>query len=273
MLNFEGKRVVMCGCHSGIGYEVTRLLLENGAQVVGLDIKPTALAVDEFVQLDLGDESTIEAALDRIAGPIDAAIVTTAIPHKTNPGINCQIVNFVGVRRLVEGLVPKIRKGGAVAIASSGGGAGYPQHMPELLDLVSNHRSFEEGRAWSEERLDLVGEGYFFSKECINVYVMWRAFSLSRDHGIRLNCIAPGAVDTEAMNRWALETGDPIKATIGKNPKPVEQAWPLLFLSSELSGVINGQIIWTEQGMMNAALTGQLDMNAGYPEMAGDEAS
>ena len=272
MLNYEGKRVVMCGCHSGIGYEVTRLLLENGAQVTGLDIEPTTLPVDEFVQLDLGIESTIEAALDRIASPIDAAIVTTAIPHKTNPGINCQIVNFVGVRRLVEGLVPKVRRGGAIAITSSGGGAGYSQHMPELLDLVSNHKSFNEGRAWSEERLELVGEGYFFSKECINVYVMWRAYPLLRDHGIRLNCIAPGAVDTEAMNRWAIETGDPIKATIGKNPKPVEQAWPLLFLASDLAGVINGQVIWTEQGMMNAALTGQLGANPGYPDSAGDGA-
>ena len=270
MLNYEGTRVVMCGCHSGIGYEVTRLLLDNGAQVTGLDIRPTTLAVEEFIQLDLGDESTIEAALGRIVGPLDAVIVTSAIPHKTNPGINCQIVNFVGVRRLVEGLVPKIKRGGAIAITSSGGGAGYTQHMPELLDLVSNHRSFEEGRAWSEERLDLVGEGYFFSKECINVYVMWRAHSLLRDHAIRLNCIAPGAVDTEAMNRWAIETGDPIKATIGRNPKPVEQAWPLLFLASELASVINGQVVWTEQGLMNAALTGQLDMTAGYPETAGD---
>jgi len=270
MLNFEGKHVVMCGCHSGIGHEVTRLLVENGALVTGLDIEPTALAVGEFVQVDLGMESSIEAALDRIAGSIDAVIVTTAIPHKTNPGIKCQIVNFVGVRRLVEGLVPRIQRGGAIAITSSGGGAGYPQHMTELLDLVSHHQTFEEGRNWSEEHLDLVGEGYFFSKECINVYVMWRAYSLLRDHGIRLNCIAPGAVDTEAMNRWAIETGDPIKATIGRNPKPVQQAWPLLFLASDLSSVINGQVIWTEQGMMNAALTGQLDTTAGYLDLAGE---
>jgi NAD(P)-dependent dehydrogenase (short-subunit alcohol dehydrogenase family) len=271
MLDFEGRRVAMCGCHSGIGYEVTRLLIENGARVIGLDILPTTLPVAEFLQLDLGDEATIEAALDAISDPLDAAIVTTAIPHKTNPGIKCQIVNFVGVRRFVEGLVPKVRRGGAIAITSSGGGAGYPQHMPELLDLVSNHRTFAEGRAWSEDRLDLVGEGYFFSKECINVYVMWRAYSLLHDHGIRINCIAPGAVDTEAMNNWAIETGDPIKATIGSNPKPVQQAWPLLFLASELSSVINGQIIWTEQGMMNAALTGQLNMSAGYPDLVGDE--
>ena len=270
MLNYEGKRVVMCGCHSGIGYEVTRLLLENGAQVTGLDIRPTALPVQEFIQLDLGDEPTIKAALDQIDGPLDSVIVTSAIPHKTNPGIACQVVNFVGVRRLVEGLVPKIGRGGAIAIASSGGGAGYPQHMAELLDLVSKHQSFDEGRAWSEARLELVGEGYFFSKECINVYVMWRAYSLLREHGIRLNCIAPGAVDTEAMNRWAIETGDPIKETIGRNPTPVQQAWPLLFLASDLASVINGQILWTEQGLMNAALTGQLDPTAGYPDLTGE---
>jgi NAD(P)-dependent dehydrogenase (short-subunit alcohol dehydrogenase family) len=266
MLDFTGKRVVVCGCHSGIGFEATRLLLEQGAEVVGLDIKPTTLPVADFVALDLAEEATIAAAIDGIEAPLDAVIVTSAIPHKTHPGIDCQTVNFIGVRRLVEGLVPKIRRGGAIAITSSGGGAGYPQHMAELLDLVQHHPSFDEGRAWSEARLDLVGEGYFFSKECINVYVMWRGYQLLRDHGVRLNCIAPGAIDTEAMNRWAIETGDPIKATIGKNPKPVEPAWVLLFLASPEASLISGQIIWTEQGMMNAALTGQFDLAAGIGE-------
>jgi NAD(P)-dependent dehydrogenase (short-subunit alcohol dehydrogenase family) len=92
---------------------------------------------------------------------------------------------------------------------------------------------------------------------------MWRAHQLLRDHGIRLNCIAPGAIDTEAMNNWAIETGDPIKETIGRNPKPVEAAWLLLFLASRAASLVNGQIIWAEQGMMNAALTGQLDLTAG----------
>ncbi|MHB8463964.1 MAG: SDR family oxidoreductase [Acidimicrobiales bacterium] len=259
MLSYEGKRAVMCGCHSGIGYEATRLLLDLGAHVTGLDIKPTTLPVAEFIQVDLGDEATIAAAVDRITEPIDAVIVTSAIPHKLNPGINCQVVNFVGVRRLVEGLLPLVRRGGAIVITSSGGGAGYTNHMPQLLELVRDHQSFDEGRAWSQRHLELVGEGYFVSKECINVYVMWRSYSMLRDHGVRLNCIAPGAVDTEAMNRWAIETGDPIKATIGSNPKPVQQAWPLVFLASEVASVINGQIIWTEEGLMNAALTGQLD--------------
>lgn len=266
MLNYEGKRVAMCGCRSGIGWEVTRLLIENGAEVIGLDVGPTDLPVKESVHIDLEDEGAIQAAIDQIDGELDSLIITSAVPHLVNSGIRCQRINFVGLRRFVEGMVPQIKRGGAIAITSSGGGAGYTAHMPELLDLVNNHQSFAEGLAWSEARLDLVGTGYFFSKECINVYVMWRSHSLFKEHGIRLNCIAPGAVDTKAMNDWAIETGDPIKATIGKNPKPVEQAWPLLFLASDLASVINGQIIWTEQGMMNAAMTGQLDMAAGYPD-------
>jgi NAD(P)-dependent dehydrogenase (short-subunit alcohol dehydrogenase family) len=262
VIDLAGKHVVVCGCASGIGYEAARLLLDGGAEVIGLDIKPTSLPVAAFIQLDLAQEDTIAAAIDRIDGELDSVIVTSAIPHLTNPGIDCQIVNFVGVRRLVEGLVPRVRRGGAIVITSSGGGAGYAQHMDQLLDLVENHPTFEQGKAWSEDRLDLVGTGYFFSKECINVYVMWRGYQLLRDHGVRLNCIAPGAIDTEAMNNWARETGDPIQATIGTNPGPVEPAWVLVFLASPEANLINGQIIWTEQGMMNAALTGQFDLTA-----------
>jgi NAD(P)-dependent dehydrogenase (short-subunit alcohol dehydrogenase family) len=120
MLTYEGKRVAICGCRSGIGYETTKLLLAHGAEVIGLDVGPTDLPVAQFIQLDLAQEPTIVAAIEAIDGTIDSLITTSAIPHIVNPGINCQIVNFVGLRRLVEGLIPRINRGGAIAITSSG---------------------------------------------------------------------------------------------------------------------------------------------------------
>jgi NAD(P)-dependent dehydrogenase (short-subunit alcohol dehydrogenase family) len=154
MLDFTGKRVVMCGCNSGIGAEVTRLLLEHGAEVVGLDIAPTALAVAEFIEVDLGREASIEAAIERVEGPLDAVIVTVAIPHIVNEGIIHLMVNFAGVRRW-SGLVPKVRRSGAIATHRRVA-PGYTSTCG-LLDLVQNYQA--RRRARLRGTLDLVASG------------------------------------------------------------------------------------------------------------------
>ncbi|HYR12788.1 MAG TPA: SDR family NAD(P)-dependent oxidoreductase, partial [Mycobacterium sp.] len=50
---YDGRRVVVTGCASGIGADVARQLAELGAEVIGLDIRPPAVKVSEFISLDL----------------------------------------------------------------------------------------------------------------------------------------------------------------------------------------------------------------------------
>ena len=42
MLTYEGKRVAICGCRSGIGYETTKLLLAHGASLAAKDKEAAA---------------------------------------------------------------------------------------------------------------------------------------------------------------------------------------------------------------------------------------
>jgi len=69
---YDGRRVVVTGCASGIGEHVARQLTELGAEVVGLDVRQPALPLNEFREVDLADPVSIDQATASIGGQIDA---------------------------------------------------------------------------------------------------------------------------------------------------------------------------------------------------------
>jgi 3-oxoacyl-[acyl-carrier protein] reductase len=74
-------------------------------------------------------------------------------------------------------------------------------------------------------------------------------------HGIRVNCIAPGAIATE---RTALEAPDyagqwaPI-TPLRRVGTPEDLVGPLLFLVSEAAGFVTGQTLWVDGGVFSQA--------------------
>lgn len=44
LLGYQGKRVVIAGCFSGMGAACARLLVKAGAEVHGVDIKPSPVS-------------------------------------------------------------------------------------------------------------------------------------------------------------------------------------------------------------------------------------
>ena len=74
-------------------------------------------------------------------------------------------------------------------------------------------------------------------------------------HGIRVNCIAPGAIATE---RTAAEAGDYAGTWSKVTPLrrvgvPQDLTGPLLFLISEAAGFVTGQTIWVDGGLFAQA--------------------
>src|SRR5829696_4377842 len=70
---YDGKRVVVTGCASGIGEHVARQLTDLGAEVVGLDVRRPALQLKEFHEVDLSDPASIDQAAATVAsadGPL-----------------------------------------------------------------------------------------------------------------------------------------------------------------------------------------------------------
>jgi len=74
-------------------------------------------------------------------------------------------------------------------------------------------------------------------------------------HGIRVNCVAPGAIATE---RTAAEAGDyaatwsPI-TPLRRVGTPADIAGPVLFLCSPAAGFVTGQTLWVDGGVFSQA--------------------
>src|SRR5271165_85444 len=69
---YDGRRVVVTGCASGIGENVARQLIELCAEVVGLDRRRPVQQLKEFHEVDLADPASIGQAASAIGGHVDS---------------------------------------------------------------------------------------------------------------------------------------------------------------------------------------------------------
>lgn len=95
---------------------------------------------------------------------------------------------------------------------------------------------------------------YTASKGGIEQFTKVAAVELG-PHGIRVNCIAPGAIATE---RTAAEAGDYAATWAKVTPLrrvgvPEDLTGPLLFLISDAAAFVTGQTIWVDGGVFSQA--------------------
>lgn len=261
--SYHGKRVVVSGCYSGMGEATARLLLELGAEVHGLDYKECQLGLASFNQVDLRDPASIDAAVQKIGGKVDALFNCAGLAQ-TAPAMDVMKVNFLGTRLLTDKIVPLMGSGSAIASISSNGGMGWSKRIPVLMSLIAIE-DYDAALKWCEENRDTVAEGYSFSKELVTVWTMFKSAQLIRK-GIRMNCTMPGPTQTPMMKEFESATQAAVLNTfmqpINRRSTPEEQAAVLVFLNSDAASYVNGVNLPVDGGFMSAMVTGQVDMSA-----------
>jgi NAD(P)-dependent dehydrogenase (short-subunit alcohol dehydrogenase family) len=187
--SYEGKRVVVTGCASGIGEATARIAAALGAAVVGLDVKTPGVPVEQFVGVDLSDAQSINDAAARIGEPVNALFNCAGLSGGSGDALAVVKVNFIGLRTLTELLVPAMPKGSTVASISSLGGLGWEPSLDLLQEFIATE-TFDEAVDWclSHEPL-LAGGGYGLSKRAVIVYTLQRSFPWAAA-GIRANVMA-----------------------------------------------------------------------------------
>lgn len=251
IIDYSGKRVVVTGCHSGIGHATARLLIEAGAHVFGLDWQPCDLKLAGFFQTDLRSCEEIDTAVGQLGGRVDALFNCAGVAPG-RPILDIMRVNFIGTRYLTEGLVDLMSAGSAIVNVSSVGGAGWSKRVPTILDLLAT-KDFEAASKWCEENAELIVEGYSFSKEALIVWTMIQS-GVWATRGIRTNATLPGAVNTplleEIERTTKAEVVDAVTVPIGRRSTSTEQAQVLLMLNSDAASYINGAILPVEGGFL-----------------------
>jgi NAD(P)-dependent dehydrogenase (short-subunit alcohol dehydrogenase family) len=261
---YDGRRVVVTGCASGIGEHVAQQLSEVGAQVVGLDMRGPALELKEFHKLDLADPASIDRAAASIGGPVDSLFNVAGVSSGIGDPVRVVTINFLGMRHLTEALLPAMPPGSSIANVSSLAAASYLEHRQGVAGIL-NTRTFEEGIDWCHRHPDeLADGGYRLSKEAVILYCMRNASPLGA-RGIRINCTGPGVTETPILDQLRNVYGqkylDDIPKPLGRVAEPAEQAAVLVFLNSQAASYITGQILWVDGG--NVASRTVADLNEG----------
>src|SRR5256714_3259540 len=255
---YDGKRVVVTGCASGMGQEAARELLELGADVVGLDIAEPTVGVKEFHRLDLSDPAAVDSVAAAVSGPVHCLFNIAGISSGAAPPLKVAEVNILGTRRLTEALLPFMEPGSAIASVSSLAAAGYAANIPAVQEFLATG-DFARGRAWLEAHPDALGNGYNFAKQAIIVWTMMQGVELG-PRGIRINCIGPTVTDTPFLADTIKTYGEGFVAAfpkpLGRVSKPEEQARALIFLNSDAASYITGAVLWTDGGYLGGVTTG-----------------
>ena len=262
--SYQGKRVVITGAYSGVGAATVELLSSLGAsEIIALDIKQPQGPITRYIETNLGDPAAIDAAAVAIDGPVDV-LFNNAVIAATNPALEVMKVNYLGVRHLSEALLPKIPEGGAIAITASIAGGQWPQRLAQIQELLAI-ADREHAIDWIQDHSELVGGGYDFSKECLQVYTMLSS-KATMASGVRINSVCPGPIDTpllpdfkksmtEALINWQVEQ------THGKMATAEDVAMAVVFLGCDASVFVNGVNMNVDAGFSAALTTGQLDFS------------
>jgi len=270
---YDGRRVVVTGCASGIGEHVARQLTELGAEVVGLDIRAReerdsegqpALQLKEFHEINLADPASIDQAAASIGGQVDALFNVAGVSSGIKDPLRVVTINFLGTRQFTEALVPTMPPGSAIANVSSLAASAYRENSgvtAGLLDTVT----MAEGVEWCQRNPEALadGGGYRLSKEAIILYGMANVALLGAK-GIRINCTAPAVTDTPILDQLRTAYGqeylDSFRTPLGRVAGPDEQANVLVFLNSRAASYITGQVIWVDGGTI-----GETDLAESVP--------
>lgn len=196
-IDLSGKRFVVTGCNSGIGFETMSALAANGAHVIGLartltDAKvacakagPTCIPV----ACDLADLDSVAAAADTIhalQGPLDAIVANAGIANlptlQTRYGIEMQfLVNHLGHFALVNHLLNLVRNStGRIVIVSGSAGVNQAPADGIMFDNLDGHRFYKPFTFYGQSKL----ANALYAKE------LSRRLSA---RGIAVNSVHPGA--------------------------------------------------------------------------------
>jgi WW domain-containing oxidoreductase len=243
-IDLSGKRIVVTGCTSGIGFETMSALSANGAHVIGTSrslqeaTKACRLAGPYAtpVACDLGDFHSVAAAAAAIRAlqvPLDAIIANAGIANRptleTRYGIELQfLVNHVGHFALVNELLTQVRNGtGRVVVVTSG--ASIHQAPPEgiMFDNLDGRRFYRPLTFYAQSKL----ANALFAKE------LSRRLS---SRGIAVNSAHPGATRDTLLNRSAGRSLKIALAAAGpfmRSPPRGAATQALLAASPRVSGV------------------------------------
>jgi len=248
-MKLEGKVAVITGAASGIGKEIAKLYAQEGASVVISDLNEKgALEVVEKIENENGKAIAVAANVTKQAdvdymidqaiktyGKLDILVNNAGIMDKMTPAAEITDELWDNVFAInTTSMMRSTRKALSVFLEAE---SGVIINMASAAGLYGSR----------------AGVAYTAAKHAVVGLTKNVGFQYATK-GIRCNAIAPGGVNTEIAGGESNEFGmDRVMSGATNNPRsgePIEVAKVALFLASDDSSFINGEIIKADAGWM-----------------------
>lgn len=247
--NLAGKKIIVTGSASGIGAELSSVLKEQQAYVIGLDKSEYSQNIDEFISVDLTSQNSIDEAVSKLPDSIDGLCNVAGLPP-TAPIDMVMLVNFIGLKYFTESIDEKLNVNASIVNVASLAGIGWQDSVFNIKQVIAS-ASFDN-IAELCEKLEIDDKrSYFFSKECLIAWTILNRWTW-RDRGIRMNCVSPGPVETPILGDFVKTLGERAKEdmeVMDRVGTPKDIAPIAAFLCSDLSRWIRGANIPADGGM------------------------
>jgi 3-oxoacyl-[acyl-carrier protein] reductase len=253
-MNFEGKVVLVTGAGRGIGAAIAQAFASEGATVVVNYLSNDAAAADVVAQCqaaggdawaakaDVGSPDAVQAMVEQVlreSGRIDVLVNNAFRPYSFDPqqrklfgelewqDYQAQFDGSVGATyNVCKAVVPHLRQRAQGSIVNI------------VSDLVE--RPVVPYHEYTTAKSALVGFSRNLAAELGPL-------------GIRVNCVAPGLVyPTQASSATREDFREAIVAStpLRRIARPEDVAGPVLFLASDWSRFMTGQVLFVDGGLV-----------------------
>jgi NAD(P)-dependent dehydrogenase (short-subunit alcohol dehydrogenase family) len=242
---------VVTGSASGIGAAVAKQLQQAGHRVIGIDRRDADIVAD--LSTAEGRQAAIAAALEASNGTLDGLVCCAGLgPTASSCGL-IVAVNYFGMSELVDGLGDALARGNKSAALLIGSVASAHPGIDKLPMVELMLARDESGAKAQADAMANPQAAYAGSKYAITVFARRKAVEWGR-RGIRLNVVAPGAVETPLLQASLSDSryGEAIRnfvSPLGRNGSPDEIAQVVGFIQSEQASFVHGTVVFVDGGM------------------------
>jgi len=246
----EDKRAVVVGGTSGIGQAIALGFATEGADVIATSrgedkVEETATALEERgattarVTCDVTDReslTTVRKVAEETFGGVDVVVASQgAISRETVAGIDDETwrgvtdVALDGVMRVTQEMLPAMDEGGSVINISSLAARLAMANLPAYAAAKGGVEAFTRAAAKElapEIRVNAIAPGFVLTPQNADVY-------------------AEGTEKREAIDE---------RTPLGRVAEREEMVGPAVFLASDASSYVTGEVLTVDGGFANSAL-------------------
>jgi 3-oxoacyl-[acyl-carrier protein] reductase len=239
MMRLEGKVCIITGAGSGIGRAAAELFGKEGAIVIACDVSEATYEHPNihFYKLDVTDRNRIAEVVKDVVekfGKIDVlvnnagitrdALIQNMTEEDWDKVIN---VNLKGVFNMTQAVVPYMLEAGKGSIINTSSVVGVYGNIGQTNYAATKAGVIGMTKTWAKE----------FARKGAQ---------------IRVNAVAPGFIKTPMTEKVPekILTMMAERAALKRLGEPIEVAYVYLFLASDESSYITGQVIGVDGGLI-----------------------